>query len=197
MTGRRFEQFPPNEPAVFRRFLENFANRPGWEGIQEHLGNFVPHPDDTDDFDIRCDTPRGYITIEIQESQDFSAWGDLRLDYVSSFRPQTYRTYSLLDFERDVTSGRVRVEKWGKVVEPKADFLVVEFRNGDTFWEIYDLAELHRLLPEFQEIGQFRTNHKMGESWGSAFLAVSEDDPVLQGAKPSTLEDVLTRAKDA
>lgn len=194
-TRRRFNQYAPREPEVFSRFLDSFDQKPGFEGIKEVLSRCEPHPGGTEDYDIRCKTERGYLTFDIQESQDFSKYGDLRIDYVSSFRPRSYRTQSIAQFKRDHAAGRVTVEKWGKVLDPKAEFLVVEFRNGQIQWEIYDLRELHKLVSELERIGQFRTNAKYGESWGSAFLAVPENHRILQGVKPANLEDILSLAE--
>ena len=194
-TGQRFDQYSPREPEVFERFLDSFDKKPGWEGIKETLAIYVPHPDGIEDYDIRCETERGYITFDIQESQDFSKYGDVRIDYVSAFRPVGYRTRSLAQFKRDLAAQKVAVEIWGKVVDPKADFLVYEFSNGETWWQIYDLRALNKALPELERIGQFLTNIKYGESWGSAFLAVPEKHEILQGAKPARLEDILRRAE--
>ena len=131
MTIERFDQYSSQEEAVFNRFLDDYANQPDWEEVKEHLSNYVMHPDGTEDYDIRCTTEHGYITFDIQESENFEKYGDLRIDYVSAFQPPSFRTSSLKDFESAVADGRVIVNKWGKVVDPKADFLLVEFHNGD------------------------------------------------------------------
>ena len=193
MTGRRFIQYPANEIQVFGRFLDAFDSRPGFEGIKSSLGTYEAHPEGMEEYDIRVVTDSGGIRVEIQESGQFSRYGDLRLDYVSSFIPVSYRCSSLQKFREDMGAGLVDVEKWGKVIDPKADFLVVEFQNGQQQWQIYHLPTLHTLLPELEEIGQFRTNVKRGESWGSAFLAVRESHPILQQAKPTTLAEILAR----
>ena len=83
MTIRRFDEYSSQEVAVFNRFLDDYANQPDWEGVKEHLSNYEPHPDETEDYDIRCATEHGYITFEIQVSEDFVKYGDLRIDYVS------------------------------------------------------------------------------------------------------------------
>ena len=150
---------------------------------------------ETEDYDIRCTTEYGYITFDIQESQDFRKYGDLRIDYVSAFQPPSFRTRSLKDFEQALSDSRVTVNKWGKVVDPKADFLLVEFRNGTPRWRVYDLPQLHQSLPELQSVGQFRTNRKFGESWGSAFLAVPESHQIVQNTRPNKLSDLLKQAK--
>ena len=195
MTIRRFDQYSSREEAVFNRFLDYYANQPDWEEIKEHLSNYVVHPDGTEDYDIRCTTEHGYITFDIQESHDFRRYGDLRIDYVSAFRPPSFSARSLTDFERALADRRVIVDKWGKVVDPKADFLLVEFHNGNTHWGIYNLAQLHQSLAELRNVGLFRTNRKYGESWGSAFLAVPESHQILQRARPKTLADLLKQAK--
>ena len=195
MTTRRFQQYSSREEAVFNRFLDYYANQPGWEVIREHLNNYVVHPEGTEDYDIRCTTEYGYITFDIQESEDFEKYGDLRIDYVSAFRPPSFRARSFEDFERALANDRITVDKWGKVVEPKADFLLVEFHNGPTHWGVYNLALLHQSLARLRNVGVFRTNRKFGESWGSAFLAVPENHQILQRTKPKTLADLLKEAK--
>ena len=194
LTGQRFDEYASRETEVFAHFLDNFDQKPGFKGIKEALNRYEPHPGGIEDYDIRCETERGYITFDIQESENFSTYGDLRIDYVSSFRPVSRRFYNISQFKQALDSQRVTVDTWGKVVDPKAEFLVVEFHNGKTQWQIYNLRELHKLLPELETIGQFRTNIKYGEGWGSAFLAVRETHPTLQGVKPPTLEDILSRA---
>ena len=195
MTIRRFDQYSSQEEAVFNRFLDDYANQPGWGEVKEHLSNYVMHPDGTEDYDIRCTTEHGYITFDIQESENFEKYGDLRIDYVSIFKPPSFRTGSLKDFESAVADGRVIVNKWGKVVDPKADFLLVEFHNGDPLWRVYNLAQLHQSLEALQEAGEFKTNHKIGESWGSAFLAVPESHHIVQSTRPKTLADLLKQAE--
>ena len=153
------------------------------------------HPNGTEDYDLLCETGQGSITFDIQESHDFFKYHDLRIDYISVFRPPTFKTRSIKDFENALKSGRVTVNKWGKVVSPKADFLLVEFHNDDTHWGIYNLRQLHELLPELKNTGFFRTNHKHGENWGSAFLAIKENHQILQRARPKTLIDILKQAK--
>lgn len=201
MTIQRFQEYPSREEAVFNRFLDYYANQPDWEEVKEHLSTYELHPEGTEDYDIRCTTEQGYITFDIQESHDFKKYRDLRIDYVSAFRPPTFRTGSLKEFESALEDGRVTVNKWGKVVDPKADFLLVEFHNGDTHWGVYNLAQLHESLTELKNIGFFRTNRKRDERgepderWGSAFLAVGESHQILQKARPKTLSDLLKQAK--
>ena len=194
MTGQRFDQYSSREEAVFNRFLDNYANESGWEEVKEHLSNYEMHPDGTEDYDIRCTTEYGYITFDIQESENFEKYGDLRIDYVSIFRPRSFYASSLEDFESALEDGRVSVEKWGKVVDPKADFLLVEFHNGIN-WGVYNLAQLHQSLKELRRVGAFKINRKSGESWGSAFLAVRESHQIVQSTKPKTLADLLKQAK--
>ena len=194
-TGERFDQYAPRESQVFSQFLDDFDRKPGFLGIKQALATYEAHPDGIEEYDIRCQTERGYVTIDVQESEDFAKWGDLRIDYVSSYTPVWYRTRNISQFKRDARNGRVTVDKWGKVVDPKADFLVVEFHNGKPLWQIYDLGALHDALGELEQVGQFITNTKRGENWGSAFLAVPENHKILQNAKPDDLEDVLRRAK--
>ena len=195
MTIQRLDEYPSREEGVFNRFLDYYANQPGWEDVKEYLNNYVMHPDGTEDYDIRCTTEQGYITFDIQESHDFKKYGDLRIDYVSVFYPRSFYARSLEDFKSALANNEVTVDKWGKVVEPKADFLLVEFHNGNTHWGIYNLAQLHQSLAELRNIGLFRTNHKTGESWGSAFLAVPENDQILQRTRPKSLADLLKQAK--
>ena len=197
MTERRFSEYPPREVEVFTRFLDAFNDRPGFQGIKDALGKYEVHPQRMEEYDIRVVTDSGVIRVEIQESQQFSRYGDLRLDYVASFTPVSYRCNNLQGFRKDRAAGLVTVKKWGKVIEPKADFLVVEFQNGQNQWQVYHLPTLHALLPELEESGHFKTNVKRGESWGSAFLAVSESHPVLQRAKPTTLAEILARTLNA
>ena len=194
-TGRRFDQYSQREPAVFSRFLDSFDRKRGFNGIKEALGEFMHHPDGIKEYDIRCETERGCLTFDIQESRDFSKYGDVRIDYVSSFTPASYRTQSLSQFRLDMDARRVTVEKWGKVVAPRAEFLVFEFPGAQTFWQIYNLRQLNSMVRQLEKIGQFRTNKKYGEEWGSAFLAVKERHQILQDAKPRNLEDILSRAK--
>ena len=197
MTFRRFDQYSSQEEAVFNRFLDYYANQPGWEEVKEHLSNYEVHPDGIEDYDIRCTTKHGYITFDIQVSQDFKKYGDLRIDYVSAFQPPSFHTRSIQGFESALADGRVSVDKWGKVIDPKADFLLVEFHNGNTRWRVYSLTQLHQSLTELRDVGQFRTNHKFGESWGSAFLAVCESHQIVQSTRPKTLADLLKQAKVA
>lgn len=192
MTGQRFDQYSSQEEAVFNRFLDYHANQPDWEDIKKHLGDYEMHPDGTEDYDILCRTEYGDITFDIQESQDFEKYGDLRIDYVSAFRPPSFYTRSLQDFENAVAEGRVIVDKWGKVVDPKADFLLVEFHNGIN-WGVYNLAQLHQSLEELRKVGAFKINRKFGESWGSAFLAVPENHQIVQSTRPKTLADLLKK----
>ena len=195
MTQGRFAKYPAREVAVFKRFLDIYDLRPGFRGAKSALGNYRPHPEGLEDYDIQVVTDRGILRIEIQESKAFSKYGDLRLDYVSDFRPAGYRSSNLSEFIEATEQAEVRVEKWGKLVEPKADFLIVEFQNGHLDCQIYSLPILAQLRLQLERAGQFRTNHKQGESWGSAFLAVKETHPVLQKAKPAVLVDILTQAK--
>ena len=195
MTIQRFHEYSSREEAVFNQFLDYYANQPDWEEVKEHLSNYELHPDGTEDYDILCTTEHGSITFEIQESENFEKYGDLRIDYVSIFRPPSFWTRSLEDFESAVADRRVSVEKWGKVVDPKADFLLVEFHNGNPLWRVYNLTQLHQSLAELRDVGQFRINRKYGESWGSAFLAVPESHQILQRTRPKTLADLLKQAK--
>jgi len=195
MTGERFGKYSSQEEEVFNRFLDYYANQPGWKEVKEHLSNYVMHPDGTEDYDIRCTTEQGYITFDIQVSQDFKKYRDLRIDYVSAFRPPAFRTSSLEDFKSASKDGKVIVDKWGKVIDPKADFLLVEFHNGNTFWRVYNLKQLHHSLEGLRNIGKFKTNHKYGESWGSAFLAVRESHQIIQSTRPNTLADLLKQPK--
>lgn len=195
MTIERFDQYSSQEEEVFNRFLDDYANQPGWGEVKEHLSNYEVHPNGTEDYDIRCTTEHGYITFDIQVSENFKKYGDLRIDYVSIFQPLSFRTRSLKDFESAVADGSVIVNKWGKVIDPKADFLLVEFHNGNPLWRVYNLAQLHQSLAALQDVGQFRTNHKKGESWGSAFLAVRESHQILQSTSPKTLAGLLKQAK--
>lgn len=182
---------------MFSRFLESFDRKQGFEGIKNALGKYVAHPGSTEDYDIRCETERGFITFDIQESQDFRRYGDVRVGYVSSFRPVSRRFQSLSQFRQAVDTGQVTVEKWGKVLAPRAEYLVIEFRNGQTFWQIYDLWQLNEAVKELEKVGKFKTNHKRGEDWGSAFLAVPAGNPLLQGARPGNLGEILAQAKPA
>ena len=193
MTTQRFDRYSSQEVDVFKRFLDHYANQPGWEDIKEHLSNYVPHPDGTDDYDIRCTTQYGYITFDIQVSENFEKYRDLRIDYVSIFQPRLFYAKSLEDFEKARKDGEVIVNKWGKVVNPKADFLLVEFLNGIPRWRVYNLMQLHKLLPELRKVGQFKINRKRGESWGSAFLAVPENHQIVQRTRPKTLADLLKK----
>lgn len=195
MTRQRFGHYSSREPEVFRRFLASFEQKPEFQGIEEALGNFETHPESTEDYDIRCNTPQGYITFEIQESENFSRYGDLRVDYVSAFTPSTYRTSDTQKFKNDLIVGEVTVDKWGKAVEPKAQFLVCEFHNGQTQWQIYNLHKLSYSIEQLESIGKLKINQKQGEPWGSAFLAVKENDSVLNATKPACLQDILTVAK--
>lgn len=195
MTTERFDRYSEKEGPVFNRFLDHYANQPGWKDIKEHLSSYELHPGGIEDYDIRCTTQYGSITFDIQVSRNFKRYGDLRIDYVSIFRPPSFRTSNLEDFKSEVEAHRVTVEKWGKVVDPKADFLLVEFRNGATQWRVYNLMQLHQSLPELEKVGKFRTNHKCGEDWGSAFLAVHESHQILQSTRPKTLADLLKQAK--
>ena len=197
MTEQRFNQFPAREAQVFESFLDAFDRMASFQGIKYALQDYEPHPGGVEDYDIRVAASSGPITFEIQESQDFSSYGDLRLDYVSAFTPMDYRCNSLQAFKADEQAGRVTVQKWGKVINPEADFLVVEFQNGQPQWQIYHLLTINELLPELESIGQFRTNFKFREAWGSAFLAVPETHPTLQRAKPQTLTEILTRTLNA
>ena len=177
---------------VFQRFLDDYDGRTGFRGLKDALQDYEPHPDGVETYDIRVATSSDtLITFEIQESKDFRRYGDLRLDYVSAFTPVTFRCNTLAEFNDAEKAGAVRVEKWGKVVNPGADFLVVEFQNGQPHWQVYHLGALHALLPALGEIGKFRTNVKRGEGWGSAFLAVRENHPILQRTKPTTLAEIL------
>ena len=194
MTGKRFQEYSSKEEAVFNRFLDYYTNQLGWEEIREHLSDYAVHPDGTEDYDIRCTTRQGYITFEIQESHDFKRYGDLRIDYVSAFQPPTFRAKNVREFDSAEENGTVIVKKWGKVVNPKADFLLVEFHNGNTHWGLYNLRQLHESLTELKAIGFFRINRKQGENWGSAFLAVNESHQILQRARPKTLIDLLKQA---
>ena len=92
MTIERFDRYSSKEKAVFNRFLDDYANQPDWEEVKENLSNYVMHPGGTDDYDIRCTTEHGYITFEIQVSENFERYGDLRIDYVSAFQPPSFRT---------------------------------------------------------------------------------------------------------
>ena len=195
MTIRRFQHYSSREEAVFNRFLDYYANQPGWEAVREHLNNYVVHPDRTEDYDIRCTTEYGYITFDIQESENFQRYRDLRIDYISIFRPKSFYARSLEEFERALEYRKVTVEKWGKVITPKADFLVVEFHNGLTQWQVYNLVQLHQSLPDLRNIGAFKINKKDKEDWGSAFLAVPKNHEILKSTEPKTLAHLLKEAK--
>ena len=191
MTIQRFAHYSRRESEVFRRFLAKFEQKPKFQGIEESLENFESHPKGTEDYDIMCSTPQGYITFDIQESENFRKYGDLRIDYVSAFSPPTYRTSDTQKFKDDLRVGEVVVDKWGKVMDPKAQFLVCEFHNGQTQWQIYNLHILNQYVEQLEGVGEFKTNQKRGESWGSAFLAVKENHAVLKSAKPTCLQDIL------
>ncbi len=195
-TGERFGIYQSREKYVFSRFLENFDQKPSFAGIKEALSLFQAHPEGTEDYDIRCKTKYGYLTFDVQESNDFSKYGDIRIDYVSSFFPASYKTDSLEQFKKDSDKEKVKVEKWGKVVLPTAEFLVYEYHNGKTWWQIYDLKLLNELLPEIEKIGYFKINKKFGEAWGSAFIAVNEGHKIINSVKPKNLEQILKRSRE-
>lgn len=190
-TIQRFKQYSSQEEAVFNRFLNHYLSKSDTKDIAECLSNYEVHPNETEDYDIGCITHRGYITFDIQESQDFPKYGDLRIDYISAFRPPSFYTKSLEDFENALSDGRVTVDKWGKVVNPKADFLLVEFQNGIIDWGIYNLLKLHKYLSELRNISFFGINRKRYESWGSAFLAVSENHPIVQKTRVKSLDGLF------
>ena len=194
MTGRRFSQYSACEEQVFKRFLDAYDNISGFRGIKAALQNYEMHPEGIEDYDVRVSVNDVPITFDVQESRNFSRYGDLRIDYVSVFKPADYWCSSLQQFQKDEAAGGVVVEKWGKGVNPLADFLVVEFHNGKDQWQVYHIPTIRRLLPELGRIGYFKINDKdPSEDWGSAFLAVKETHPLLQRAKPKTLNEVLTR----
>ena len=195
MTTQRFHKYPQREPRVFQRFLDAFEMQTAFKGIRYALSRYEHHPNGIQDYDIRVVVNQGVLTFDTQESTSFSRYGDLRIDYISAYEPADYRPRNLSELKNALAAGKIIVKRWGKVIRPAADYLIVEFRNGKTQWQVYDLNELHRMLPQLEKTGRFRTNRKQGESWGSAFLAVPEKHPILQAAKPKDLSAILAQAK--
>jgi len=198
MTLDRFSKYSENEERVWNRFLDSYDRKEGFEGIKREFSDYDVHPEGEQDYDIRVNNLRIRITVDIQESQNFDTYGDLRLDYVSAYTPNLkYRT--LHDFERAIRKGAVNVDKWGKVVEPKADYLVVEFqrRNRELFFpdphRVYSLSLLHKHLSYWRSLNSFFTNNKtQGEPWGSAFIPVKRDNATLRSTEPQSLRELTT-----
>lgn len=192
-TGDRFHQYESQESMVFLNFLEQFDKKKNFIGIASSLQNFVLHPGGTDLYDIECNADGGQLTFEIQISNNFRRYGDLRLDYVSVYRPYS-RFISLSEFQTAEENNFITITKWGKIVEPKAKFLICEFRNGKPMRAIYNLRLINERLDYWKKEGKFKTNRKYGEPWGSAFIVIPENDKQLQQTKPKTLNDILSEA---
>jgi len=202
MTRNRFCKFIPNEEEVWNRFLASYDQKQGFVGIKSEFENYEMHPDGEKDYDLIVNHVRIAITVDIQESRDFDKYGDLRLDYISAYLPNT-KFYTLKDFNRAKRAGNVTVEQWGKIVEPKADYLVVEFRdsNGQLHLpdshRVYSLSLLHDHLSYWESLKQFKTNTKtQGESWGSAFIPVRRDNPTLRSTEPRSLVEMTTPVQE-
>ena len=192
MTGSRFRDYTRDEDEVFHRFLEEYDDIPGFEGIFDALSDYSVHPSGAQEYDIRVSTPKGRLLVEIQQSTRFDHYGDVRLDYVAAFLPADFKCSTLKQFEEARQSGQVEVSKWGKIADPQAHLLVVKFYNGDDPFHIYSLAAIRSILPQLERIGRFRINDKgVGERWGSAFLAIRHSEPALQATSPKSLEEVL------
>lgn len=73
----------------------------------------------------------------------------------------------------------------------------LEFENIGGDIKQSDSIELMQNLSENQlrKIGFFKTNRKRNENWGSAFLAVPENHPIIQKTRPKTLGQILKEAK--
>jgi len=126
----------------------------------------------------------------------------VRLDYISAYTP--YTSFSnLQDFNSALRDGRVKVEKWGKVVEPKADYLVVEFRCSDgqlylpDSHRVYSLPLLHDNLSHWESNWPFKTNVKsQREPWGSAFIPVDQNNPILRSTEPRSLIEMTSPVQE-
>ena len=77
--GDRFDDYSQLEEFVFERFLTEFEETLPFQGIRDTLTPYYSHPCGTDDFDILCNTEVGKIKFEIQVSEDFEKYGDLRI----------------------------------------------------------------------------------------------------------------------
>jgi len=185
MTLDRFSKYSENEECVWNRFLDSYDRKEGFEGIKREFSDYDVHPEGEQEYDIRVNNLRIRITVDVQESQNFDRYGDLRLDYVSAYTPNL-RYCNLQNFERAIRKGTVNVDRWGKVVDPKADYLLVEFQrnNRELFFldphRVYSLSLLHKHLSYWKSLNRFFTNKKAcGESWGSAFIPVNRDNAIL------------------
>ena len=196
MTLDRFSKYSENEERVWNRFLDSYDQKEGFAGIKKEFSDYDVHPGGEQEYDIRVNHLRIIITVDIQESADFHRYGDLRLDYVAAYTPNI-KYGTLQAFERAVREGRVTVDKWGKVVEPKADYLVVEFQgeNRELYrpdpHRIYSLPLLHKHLAYWKSLNRFFTNIKTHrESWGSAFIPINRDDAPLRSTEPQSLREM-------
>ena len=198
MTLHRFAEYTGREEDVWKRFLNTDERIPNFAGISEKFKDYDMHPEGTEAYDLCVNNLRIKVTVDIQENNNFEKWGDLRLDFVSVYTPdRLFRTYN--EFRASLDATQISVEKWGKIVEPQADYLVVEFRQctmGE-LWphsphRIYSLQLPHDHLNYWITHGIFRTNIKRDteETWGSAFIAIKREDENLRATEPCSLMEM-------
>lgn len=134
------------------------------------------------------------IIFESQVSHNFDRYRDIRIDFVSVYKPYK-RFYKLKDFSDAVASKEIQIKKWGKLVECEADVLCVGFYPGSTlsgksFYKLYSVKKLQDKRSYFKEQYEIQTNKK-NEPYGSVFIPVNLHDRILKTAEIRNVKELL------
>ncbi len=152
----------------------------------------------------------GFVEIQIthygeNDKEGYRRYGDVRLDLISSFElskdcynnflnnSQRWKFLKNKEHLKKFTS-LYPVKKWGKLITCDADlFYFAVLDNADRCYllNIYDNKKLKSQVNYFINKFGIKINHKIGESWGSAFVPVNESDKVLRNCLINGKEDFL------
>lgn len=163
------------------RFVVNFLNDCGIPARRNNLERVT---------DVDILTSAG-IRIDVQCSEDFAHWGDLRLDIVSAFRPKNSHADKNYVWNKNLSmldnfAGKFHCEvlKPGKIMFPDyLDFLAVLFYNNgfkagnpDKIMLVSRMDIIAYVLPRREELfSKIKINNKAGlpDTHGSAFIPVN------------------------
>ena len=150
--------------------------------------------------------------VDVQFSQDFAKWGDLRLDFVSAYskgiKGQSYSTDNL--FKKFESENGLKVDKVGKFFQKDyLDAVIVLFydqklvQNNNAPDNILIISKKY-LLDYFDEniqniIKDVKLNHKeiLGDLHGSAFIPIKISDLIQKApCYYGSLTDLLKKASE-
>jgi len=133
----------------------------------------------------------GETKLEIQfcDGEAFGKYHDIRLDYISAFAYKNVLKYPIEKSRHTIQPREVGaflesidILRWGKIKQSEADTLAIYIGEPECIFYLVSMSELQsekRVNYFLQEYG-LCINHKKGEDWQSAFIAVDYEDPVLR-----------------